>query len=525
MSAALSLPPIISDRRKRLRIIFWVFLICTSCKVLLFPSYRSTDFDVHRHWKAVTRHLPVGEWYWDDQYVDTRHTLDYPPGFAWLEYAWTNNYVVSALLKHGWVDEDCFALLSDSRDGLLQPVTNSCIAFMRSTVIVGDMIFWVGAYAVAHVVESTFSWPTFLGLVLYPGLLWLDHVHFQYNALMIGVWLLSIAALLRANITDREHIASYSLLGAAFLYSLLSTMKHLYLMFAPWYTIYLLRRYCHNPGKGPSFVFSFPKFIILGSMTVTTLSIPLIPMTTLSVHPVKKMMQQLHLRLFPFGRGLVHDYWAGNLWAFYAAASRIVQLPEVTPKQTAILLLLCQSPSYWYCWKAAATRDNSLLLLSMSLCGAASFFVSYHVHEKAILNVLVPLTLWGVQKFDRFDFWWECTAWGTMGLVPLLYEPRELLLKGITFTCYLCAFYGYHKTHHQPVPFYTRYRKMMMYVPYRFHGFLLAAVWIMVDLIPIRAFGRFEFAPLALTSLFCAFGLTIAFIRLLYFIVTDKVIL
>ena len=63
-----------------MRVIFYVFLICTSVKVLLFPSYRSTDFDVHRHWKAVTRHLPIEEWYWDDQHVDTRHTLDYPPG-------------------------------------------------------------------------------------------------------------------------------------------------------------------------------------------------------------------------------------------------------------------------------------------------------------------------------------------------------------------------------------------------------------------------------------------------------------
>lgn len=523
MSATSSRHSMIEDKQKRLRVILWIFLICTSAKVLLFPSYRSTDFDVHRHWKAVTRHLPVGEWYWDDQYVETRHTLDYPPGFAWLEYAWTNNFLVSALLRQGWIDEECFALLPDPKDVLLQSVSSSCLAFMRSTVIIGDLVFWIGVYAVADAVSLTFSWPTFLALVLHPGLLWLDHVHFQYNALMIGVWLLSIACLLRANLSSKKQTSAFLLIGGAVFYALLLTMKHLYLVLAPWYTVYLFRRYCHVPNKDTS-AFSFPRFVILGMVTLATLLLPLVPIIVSSSHGLMDLLYQFHLRLFPFNRGLVHEYWAGNLWAFYAAASKVVQLPEVTPNITAILLVLCQSPCYWYCWKAAASCDNSLLLLSMSLCAASAFFVSYHVHEKAILNVLVPLTIWGVRDPNRFRLWWECTAWGTMGLVPLLYEPRQLLLKGSTMICYLCAFYWYHLAYHQPVPAHSWHMKWMSFVPFKLHGGLMVAVWVLVDMIPLRAFGRFEFAPLALTSLFCAFGLTISFIRLSYIMVNGNLI-
>ena len=109
-----------------------LFLLSTAIKLLLLPSYRSTDFEVHRGWMALTARLPLAQWYSDET---TQWTLDYPPLFAWFERLLS--------LFAPLFDRDMLRYTAEPYDS---PGTN---VYMRLTVIASDALLLVGSHALA----------------------------------------------------------------------------------------------------------------------------------------------------------------------------------------------------------------------------------------------------------------------------------------------------------------------------------------------------------------------------------------
>ena len=244
--------------------------------------------------------------------------------------------------------------------------------------------------------ETEEDWQTILTILITanPGILMVDHIHFQYNALLYGFQLLSIACFFEKRFV----------LGSIW-FAIVLNFKHIYLYQAPAYFVYLLASFCFKDSK-----FSFRNFLGLGLSVISVFAI--------SFGPFYKHIPQILSRLFPFGRGLTHAYWAPNFWALYCFVDRVlnfassflfgsasaagpsltrglvgdvtfVHLPNIQPLTTAILTFASQIPILLTVWRDPTPNT---FVKALTISGFCSFMFGYHVHEKAIILVLIPLS-------------------------------------------------------------------------------------------------------------------------------------
>jgi len=232
--------------------------------------------------------LPLNQWYVD---ATSEWTLDYPPFFAYFEW------LLSQVAKY----VDPRMLVVDN----LNYESKATVYFQRLSVIVTDLVYvlgvrsCLGSLGLGRDTQQFFA--ASMMLLLNVGLIFVDHIHFQYNGLLFGILLLSIGSLIRQRF-----------LWSAFAFAVLLNFKHIFLYMAPAFGVYLLRFYCLEQASVVSAVGAVVKLLVVG----------LTPFAV-SFGPFWQQLPQVLSRLFPFKRGLTHAYWAPNFWALYNAADKV----------------------------------------------------------------------------------------------------------------------------------------------------------------------------------------------------------
>lgn len=522
---------------------------------------------------AITYNLPIRDWYQD---TTSEWTLDYPPLFAAFEF-------LLALIAHALNLHETLAL---TKDIIRSEYT---IVYQKVTVVIADLVYYYGVYSLCTQIEpllrhaelktknqtkvhqeETKSCSTqrqclldaiyrpdttsaiALLLLVQPGLLLVDHIHFQYNGLLSGIFLLSIASIVSGNY-----------ISGSFLFAVLLNFKHIYLYCAPAYGMYLLASYCLAKAKGQSRILSFAKRTSgLGLIVLLVFVITYLPFADLST------LKQIINRLFPFKRGLTHAYWAPNFWSIYNTADKILTaglgpqyrdvnfdldsisgkkqissssglvqeyehqyLPSVRPVATFILVGLFTFPLVIKFVLNLGKCSPALFMKGVTLAAFTSFMFGWHVHEKAVLVFLLPLIPISFIDTNLKPILLRLMLVGTYSLFPLLFQPAEYLTKLALLIAYYCyarslniSDRGRKTTASQSSFLRSQWHRVYNLLD---KTFILALVLIEIyntvihgrfnyHWNPLAKLNRYDFLPLMLTSSFSALGITVSYLELYY---------
>ncbi|KCV71967.1 hypothetical protein H696_01376 [Fonticula alba] len=248
------------------------------------------------------------------------------------------------------------------------------------------------------------------------------HIHFQYNAPAYGLLLYALALACQGR-----------RLSAAVTFSASVVFKHIMVYSALGLGLWLLLS-ADRPAaqRGPTAAGA-------GAWGLARRAAGRLPGLALAAAgtclaafwPVRAHTGQILRRMFPVGaRGIVHSYWAANVWALYCGAERVLVLvlrrvapgllaapahaeesltrglvtgtplfrvlPTPTPAGALVVTLLLMLPSAWGLLREARAPGGlrparAALHASMGLGALGAFLGAWHAHEKAILGCTVVL--------------------------------------------------------------------------------------------------------------------------------------
>lgn len=357
------------------------------------------DYEAQRHWQEITFHTPIRSWYHNTTQNDLQYWgLDYPPLTAY------HSYLMG--LVADWLDPESVRLFASR--GYEK---DSHKTFMRWTVFLSDVYFYVTAVLCICIdmervkpkddknVFKRTDISTVLFL-LYPGIILIDHGHFQYNCVSLGLFLWSTFFTVAIE-TD---------VLASICFVLALNYKQMELYHALPFFFYLLRMcFVGIPYKG-KIQYVINKFNRLAIPVISTFIIVWYPFLN-----SWENISQLLIRLFPLNRGIFEDK-VSNVWCFINVFVKLKSL--YTNEEMAKICLVATAHAIFPSCVDLFFRINRkkfiLCLINVSL---GFFLFSFQVHEKSILLVAIPVALHFPE--DPFMCFWFLLV-SNFSMLPLL---------------------------------------------------------------------------------------------------------
>ncbi|KAG9232012.1 glycosyltransferase family 57 protein [Amylocarpus encephaloides] len=388
------------------------------------------DYEAQRHWMEVTTQLPISQWYFHDL---EWWGLDYPPLTAY--HSWILG-VIGGLIDKSWFTLHTSRGMEDA----------SLKVFMRATVIVSEYLVYIPATVIfvrrLSKLQGVNTWTSSIALtaiLMQPGTILIDHVHFQYNTVMLGLVLATMSSVL----ADR-------FMWSCVFFVLALGFKQMALYYAPAIFAYLLG-VCLFPR------INFPRFLGIALVTVLSFAVLLLPIFLGALYdtyrgidarpdihgfkaplpifteysylvnykawyyPIVQQLAQIIHRVFPFARGLFEDKVA-NFWCTLNVVIKLRQYPSELLQRASLLLTLASiSPA---CLLIFLKPRKDLLPIALAITAWGFFLFSFQVHEKSVLLPLMPMTvlLAGKQGLSKNNRAWVGFAnlLGVWTMFPLL---------------------------------------------------------------------------------------------------------
>ncbi|XP_010603531.1 dolichyl pyrophosphate Man9GlcNAc2 alpha-1,3-glucosyltransferase, partial [Fukomys damarensis] len=353
------------------------------------------DYEAQRHWQEVTVNLPLRQWYFNSSENDLQYWgLDYPPLTAYHSLLCA---FVAERINPAWV------ALHTSR-GHESPAHK---LFMRTTVLVADVMIYIPAVVLycccLKEISTKKKVANALCILLYPGLILIDHGHFhRYNSVSLGFALWGVLGV----------SCDWDLLGSL-AFCLALNYKQMELYHSLPFFCFLLGK-CFQKGlKGKG----LGLLLKLVGTVVASFALCWLPFFS-----EREQTLQVVRRLFPVERGLFEDKVA-SVWC---SVNIFVKIKDLLPRDTQILISFCFTllsllPA---CIKLTLHPSPRGFRFALISCALSFFLFSFQVHEKSILLVALPVCL-VLHEVPFMSAWFLLVS--TFSLLPLLLKDGLLL--------------------------------------------------------------------------------------------------